>query len=182
MLETTGLACERGSRRLFSDLSFALGAGGLLHVRGANGSGKTSLLRILAGLARAAAGTVLWRGESGHFTMAGDVAIDLDGDSRDEIVFAANDWNAAREAENTLHLWDASGPGERSWGAPLGSTSKHRPTVTTSAAVCRSTFGRAGALASISDAATSSRATCCRPSRKAAGPTTSTTFRALPST
>ena len=63
MLETTGLACERGSRRLFSDLSFALGAGGLLHVRGANGSGKTSLLRILAGLARAAAGTVLWRGK-----------------------------------------------------------------------------------------------------------------------
>ena len=64
MLETTGLACERGSRRLFSDLSFALGAGGLLHVRGANGSGKTSLLRILAGLTRAAAGTVQWRGKA----------------------------------------------------------------------------------------------------------------------
>ena len=64
MLETTGLACERGSRRLFSDLSFALGAGGLLHVRGANGSGKTSLLRILAGLTRPAAGTVHWRGKA----------------------------------------------------------------------------------------------------------------------
>src|SRR5262245_7843546 len=64
MLETTGLACERGSRRLFSDLSFALGAGGLLHGRGANGSGKTSLLRILAGLTRAAAGSVRWRGKT----------------------------------------------------------------------------------------------------------------------
>ena len=74
-------------------------------------------------------GSELWRGESGHFTMAGDVAVDLDGDARDEIVFAANDWNAERDAENTLHLWDASGPSERSWGAPLGSTSPSSPWV-----------------------------------------------------
>jgi heme exporter protein A len=62
MLETTALACERGGLRLFSDLGFALDAGGLLRVRGANGSGKTSLLRILAGLTRPAAGTVRWHG------------------------------------------------------------------------------------------------------------------------
>ncbi len=62
MLETTALACERGGRRLFSDLGFTLGAGELLRVRGANGSGKTTLLRILAGLTRPADGTVRWRG------------------------------------------------------------------------------------------------------------------------
>jgi len=58
MLETTGLACERGGARLFADLSFSLAPGGLLRVRGANGSGKTTLLRALAGLTRPAAGEV----------------------------------------------------------------------------------------------------------------------------
>jgi len=62
MLETTGLACERGGLRLFSDLGFSLAPGGLLRVRGANGSGKTTLLRALAGLTRPAAGAIRWRG------------------------------------------------------------------------------------------------------------------------
>jgi len=64
MLETTALACERGGLRLFSDLGFALDPGELLRVRGPNGSGKTSLLRILAGLTRPAAGSVRWRGST----------------------------------------------------------------------------------------------------------------------
>ena len=63
MLEAIGLACERGDVRLFSELSFTLGEGELLSVQGPNGSGKTSLLRLLAGLSRPAAGRVLWRGE-----------------------------------------------------------------------------------------------------------------------
>ena len=58
MLETTGLACERGGLRLFSGLAFSVAPGGLLRVRGANGSGKTTLLRALAGLTRPAAGEV----------------------------------------------------------------------------------------------------------------------------
>lgn len=43
---------------LVSGLSFALDAGELLHLRGANGTGKTSLLEILAGLRHAASGTI----------------------------------------------------------------------------------------------------------------------------
>ncbi len=56
------LACERGGRRLFAALSFALAAGEALVLEGPNGSGKSSLLRLLAGLLRPLAGRVLWRG------------------------------------------------------------------------------------------------------------------------
>ena len=64
MLEVRDLACERGDVRLFSGLEFSLGEGGLLLVQGPNGSGKTSLLRLVAGLSRPAAGTIRWRGEA----------------------------------------------------------------------------------------------------------------------
>ncbi len=64
MLEARGLACERGDRILFAGLDFQLQAGELLHVKGVNGSGKTSLLRMLCGLVAPAAGEVYWRGES----------------------------------------------------------------------------------------------------------------------
>jgi heme exporter protein A len=61
-LEVRSLACERGQKTLFQDVNFQLGAGQWLHLEGANGVGKTSLLRILCGLAPAAAGDMLWRG------------------------------------------------------------------------------------------------------------------------
>lgn len=57
-LIATDLACRRGERLLFRGLSLALGPGDLLHVEGANGTGKTSLLRILAGLLTPMAGTL----------------------------------------------------------------------------------------------------------------------------
>ncbi|HUF20375.1 MAG TPA: cytochrome c biogenesis heme-transporting ATPase CcmA [Burkholderiales bacterium] len=62
MLEAIALCCTRGERSLFADLSFGLPQGIALRVRGENGSGKTSLLRILAGLAPAAGGEVRWKG------------------------------------------------------------------------------------------------------------------------
>lgn len=62
MLEASGLECIRGDRRLFSDLSFALNAGELLQVRGPNGSGKTSLLRMLCGLVAPVEGQIRWKG------------------------------------------------------------------------------------------------------------------------
>ncbi len=64
MLAAANLECVRGDRTLFSDLSFTLGGGELLRVAGANGSGKTSLLRILCGLLSPAQGEVHWRGSS----------------------------------------------------------------------------------------------------------------------
>lgn len=64
MLDVAALECVRGERTLFSNLEFTLGAGTLLRVTGPNGSGKTSLLRILCGLAQPAQGEVRWQGEA----------------------------------------------------------------------------------------------------------------------
>jgi heme exporter protein A len=64
MLEALALDCERGGRTLFRSLSFALEPGERLRVAGANGSGKTSLLRILCGLLAPSAGEVRWQGEA----------------------------------------------------------------------------------------------------------------------
>ena len=50
MLEADNLECVRGERRLFAGLGFKLEAGELLYLQGKNGSGKTSLLRMLIGL------------------------------------------------------------------------------------------------------------------------------------
>ena len=54
------LACRRGERLVFAGLSFRLPPGGALVLTGANGSGKSSLLRLVAGLLTPAAGRLLW--------------------------------------------------------------------------------------------------------------------------
>ena len=64
MLEAVNLGCTRGDRRLFAGLNFSLKAGELIELRGANGSGKTSLLRILCGLTAPAGGEVRWHGKN----------------------------------------------------------------------------------------------------------------------
>ncbi|MCX7891720.1 MAG: cytochrome c biogenesis heme-transporting ATPase CcmA [Burkholderiales bacterium] len=63
MLEAVNLECVRGERRLFRGVGFELAEGTLLEVVGPNGSGKTSLLRMVCGLLAPAAGEILWRGE-----------------------------------------------------------------------------------------------------------------------
>lgn len=64
MLEARDLACLRGEQRVvFAGLSFTLDAGGALLLTGANGAGKSSLLRLLAGLLAPAEGVLLWQGE-----------------------------------------------------------------------------------------------------------------------
>jgi heme exporter protein A len=62
-LEIDKLACIRGDRLLFQELSLQAGEGELVRVEGINGSGKTSLLRILSGLSRPSNGTVRWSGQ-----------------------------------------------------------------------------------------------------------------------
>ena len=62
LLEVAGLACHRGGRLVFDDLSFSLAKGELLVLTGPNGSGKTTLLRALALLVPAEAGTIRWQG------------------------------------------------------------------------------------------------------------------------
>lgn len=62
MLEASNLECVRGEKSLFRGLSFRLGVGSCLMVQGANGSGKTSLLRMLCGLSPPAAGEIRWNG------------------------------------------------------------------------------------------------------------------------
>ena len=61
MLQARQIECTRGNRRLFHDLSFRLEAKQALRVGGENGSGKTSLLRMLAGLSPVEAGEILWK-------------------------------------------------------------------------------------------------------------------------
>jgi len=62
MLQAVDLECVRGERCLFRGLALELGPGQCLHIAGDNGVGKTSLLRILAGLLSPTRGHVRWKG------------------------------------------------------------------------------------------------------------------------
>lgn len=63
-LVVNNLACSRDDRLLFAGLNFNVQAGQVLLLEGSNGSGKTSLLRILCGFREADAGEILWQGQS----------------------------------------------------------------------------------------------------------------------
>ena len=88
MLEVSNLKCVRGERQLFDDVGFRLESGKLLYLRGANGAGKTSLLRLLCGLSPAEAGQILWNG----------VPIDELGEIYQRDLFYLGHHNALQEA------------------------------------------------------------------------------------
>ncbi len=60
------LGCTKGGRQLFKDVDFELSAGQWLYVSGANGVGKTSLLRMVCGLATVDFGQILWNNTPIH--------------------------------------------------------------------------------------------------------------------
>lgn len=64
LLELHDVACRRGERLLFRAVRASVEAGQVLRVQGANGAGKTSLLRMICGLAAPCEGEIRWRGAS----------------------------------------------------------------------------------------------------------------------
>lgn len=103
-LRFADIACVRGSRLLFQNFSADLGAGGVLRLAGANGAGKTSLLRIAAGALPCARGAVLWdskdileNGAADHharfaFLPADDRDLKLLETARENLTFWARLW------------------------------------------------------------------------------------------
>ena len=71
ILDVLDRACIRGDRAVLAGLSFAVPAGGALLLTGANGAGKSSLLRVIAGLLPAAGGEVLLEGAPARIDPAG---------------------------------------------------------------------------------------------------------------
>jgi heme exporter protein A len=69
-LSADSLTCVRGGRTVFAGLGFAVTSGEALVVTGRNGAGKSSLLRMLAGLVRAAAGRIAIEGGEAEATLA----------------------------------------------------------------------------------------------------------------
>lgn len=68
-LSGRGVKCVRGGREVFSDIGFEVGSGETLAVTGHNGSGKTSLLRLVAGLLVPTEGTIALEGGEAEMTL-----------------------------------------------------------------------------------------------------------------
>jgi heme exporter protein A len=69
-LSGRGIRCVRGGREVFSNLDFEASSGAALAVTGPNGSGKTSLLRLIAGLLTPAAGSIELEDGEAELTLA----------------------------------------------------------------------------------------------------------------
>lgn len=63
MLALQALAFDYGDKPLLRDISLELASGEVWHIQGPNGRGKTTLLKIMAGLLKPESGSILWQGE-----------------------------------------------------------------------------------------------------------------------
>lgn len=118
-LAAESLSVARGGRTLFEGLTFTVGAGEAVALTGANGSGKTSLLRALAGLIRPEGGSIIFAGpagpieaeeaRAGHLHLMGHQdGLKPTRTARDELAFQAQ-WSGADDdaiaaAIDTLEL------------------------------------------------------------------------------
>jgi heme exporter protein A len=107
----TDLACRRGERLVFIGLSFRLAAGAAMTLTGANGSGKSSLLRIVAGLLAPAAGRLSW----GATPVSADLACHR---SRLHYVGHLDAIKPAMTPREMLSFWGALRGGRMARGAP----------------------------------------------------------------
>jgi ABC-type transport system involved in cytochrome c biogenesis ATPase subunit len=64
VLKAYDVGYERNNQQLFSNLTFEIAPSTLLLIKGKNGAGKSSLLKVLAGLWRPSSGRLLWQGET----------------------------------------------------------------------------------------------------------------------
>jgi outer membrane protein assembly factor BamB len=74
-------------------------------------------------------GSISWQEEIGNLSMGGDVAVDLNGDGIDEVIFAASDTRAEHGTQQQLYLLDPIQGRSRAWGTPLGSALPVSPSV-----------------------------------------------------
>jgi heme exporter protein A len=104
VLQTTGLSGQRGERLLFEQLDFSLAPGSVTWLRGRNGRGKTTLLRLLADLASPESGTVVVLGRERRH---------LDAESRSGVLYSGHQ-NALKDdlgaAESLAFLMRLQGP------------------------------------------------------------------------
>ena len=115
MLSASNLACVRGERPVFSGLGFCLQEGALLLLKGANGSGKTSLIKILTGLLPAAGGQVTWYDKpiAGNHEFARDLmyighksAVKQDATVRENLAFWAKLYDTELLVPAALSFYD----------------------------------------------------------------------------
>lgn len=64
MLTVEGLSLYKNQRKIFSDLGFSLFLGAAIVVTGKNGSGKTSLMKVLSGICQKSGGDITWDGKN----------------------------------------------------------------------------------------------------------------------
>lgn len=77
MLTIDNLSFSKDDKKIFSDLGFSVSIGSALIITGCNGSGKSSLLKIIAGISKADSGKILWDGNDVE-----DLRDDFNGDSQ----------------------------------------------------------------------------------------------------
>lgn len=103
LLRFANVSCRRGGRPLFEDMDLAVGPGEALLITGANGSGKSSLIRLAAGLLRPEHGSV----EAAPLALADDnLALDRELPLERALAFWEGDVEAGLEALGLIQLRD----------------------------------------------------------------------------